>query len=202
MWPERVTTRESEGRPGGAGGEGDGGGAGGAGGSWGGGGGGWPGGGWLGGVGGVGGGVCGSGMPGGVEGGGAGNGGMAGCLRFSASTTSRSFVIEPAASLPGASGGSNGEGGLGGSCGGGGRGGGRAGGAGGLNKARQQPVQSQSSSLDVSSQVKESFNAAHDSLRMHRWSHGSSGSVLAAACRLQSSRPTTTTADAGAKGVG
>ena len=144
--------------------------------------------GWLGGVGGAWGG---SGRPGGAHGGGAGDGGAAGWLRTNSSTIAISSFVELAASPPDASGGSIGEG----KFGGGGRSGGGAGGAGGLNEARQQPVQSQSSSLNVSSQVKESFNAAHDSSRMHRRSHGSSGSLPAAAGRLQSSRPTATTAE-------
>ena len=100
----------------------------------------------------------------------------------------RSSSVEPAAASPGATGGSSGVGA-------GGKRGGEAGGASGASAARQQPLQSQPSRL-ISAQVKDSFSAAHDSLRPQGWAHGSSAPSWPAAAGIwQISRPRTAATD-------
>ena len=99
----------------------------------------------------------------------------------------------------GGDGGHGGHGGDGGGNGGdeGDGGGVGAGGVSGLSEARQQPVQSQPSEL-MASQVKDSFSAAHESMRPHGRAQGS---PPAAVRSWQSSRPRRTD-DTGTEGVG
>ena len=98
----------------------------------------------------------------------------------------------------GGDGGHGGDGGDGGGNGGdeGDGGGVGAGGVSGLSEARQQPVQSQPSEI-MASHVKDSFSAAHDSMRPHGRAQGSSPAAVGS---WQSST-LRRTADPGAEGV-